>query len=149
MASSPAPKASILNSWKEIACYLGRGVRTVQRWEHDLGMPVRRPRAKSRSAVIAMPEEIDAWLRSTPSNELNTGTSALRLKACASVRPAIEVADQLRGRCETLRREHHLALQKLVDNLKVMEIRLKTCEEGQKESDPSPPGVNGNRVARV
>ncbi len=31
----------VLNSWKEIACYLGRGVRTVQRYERDLGLPVR------------------------------------------------------------------------------------------------------------
>jgi|SRR5437764_354390 len=51
----------ILNSWKEIARYAGRGVRTVQRWERDLGFPVRRPRHKQRSAVVALPPEIDAW----------------------------------------------------------------------------------------
>lgn len=54
----------ILNSWKEIAVYLNRGVRTVQRWEAELGLPVRRPRQKHRSAVIAMRSEIDQWLRS-------------------------------------------------------------------------------------
>ena len=53
---------SILNSWKEIAAYLGRGVRTAQRWERDLALPVRRPRGKDRSAVFAVPTEIDAWL---------------------------------------------------------------------------------------
>jgi hypothetical protein len=31
-----------LNGWKEIAAYLGRSVRTVQRWEKDFGLPVRR-----------------------------------------------------------------------------------------------------------
>jgi len=51
----------ILNSWKEIARYVGRGVRTVQRWERDLEFPVRRPRHKQRSAVVALPAEIDAW----------------------------------------------------------------------------------------
>lgn len=55
-------RADILNSWKEIAGYLGRGVRTVQRWEKDLGLPVRRPRNKTRSAVMALPPEIDSWL---------------------------------------------------------------------------------------
>lgn len=55
-------RADILNSWKEIAGYLGRGVRTVQRWEKDLGLPVRRPRNKTRSAVMAFPPEIDSWL---------------------------------------------------------------------------------------
>lgn len=54
----------ILNSWKEIATYVGRGVRTVQRWERELRFPVRRPRGKQRSAVIAFKKEIDAWLHS-------------------------------------------------------------------------------------
>lgn len=62
-----AEKTKILNSWKEIAVYMSRGVRTVQRWEQDLGLPVRRPHAKARSSVIALPAEIDEWLRERPS----------------------------------------------------------------------------------
>ena len=58
----------VLNSWKEIANYLNRGIRTVQRWEQTLGLPVRRPRGKRRSAVIALRSDIDAWLRSRPLN---------------------------------------------------------------------------------
>lgn len=54
----------LLNGWKEIANYVGRGVRTVQRWEHDLGFPAHRPRRKPRSAVIAFKHEIDLWLQS-------------------------------------------------------------------------------------
>ena len=54
--------ADVLNSWKEIAAYLRRGVRTVQRWERELNLPVRRPRNRSRSAVIALCSDIDAWL---------------------------------------------------------------------------------------
>jgi len=54
----------VLNSWKEIASYVGRGVRTVQRWERELGLPVRRPRGKQRSAVIGLKQDIDQWLRS-------------------------------------------------------------------------------------
>ena len=53
---------TILNGWKEIANHMGRGVRTVQRWEH-LGCPVRRPAGRPRSAVFAVSEEIDEWLR--------------------------------------------------------------------------------------
>lgn len=56
----------ILNSWKEIAQYLGRGVRTVQRWEAELGLPVRRPRGKRRSAVIAVTGELDRWMEHRP-----------------------------------------------------------------------------------
>jgi hypothetical protein len=58
--------SEVLNSWKEIAAYLGRGVRTVQRWEHDLALPVRRPRGKDRSAVIALKSDLDKWLQDTP-----------------------------------------------------------------------------------
>jgi len=56
----------ILNSWKEIANYLGRGVRTVQRWERDFHLPVHRPSGHDRSAVIAFPDELNRWLASTP-----------------------------------------------------------------------------------
>ncbi|HEV2961768.1 MAG TPA: hypothetical protein VG649_08105 [Candidatus Angelobacter sp.] len=63
----------ILNSWKEIAGYLNRGVRTVQRWEAELGMPVRRPRGKGRSAVIAICSEIDRWIRSCPTGTYEEG----------------------------------------------------------------------------
>ncbi len=56
----------ILNSWKEIAGYLGRGVRTVQRWERELGLPVHRPKGRERSAVLAFPEELQQWLQKTP-----------------------------------------------------------------------------------
>src|SRR5215467_5643808 len=55
--------ADVLNSWKEIAAYTGRGIRTIQRWERELGFPVRRPREKNRSAVVAIKSEIDRWFR--------------------------------------------------------------------------------------
>jgi len=60
----------VLNSWKEVAAYLGRGVRTVQRWEQELGLPVRRPRGRSRSAVIAFKAELDQWLHHAPAEQL-------------------------------------------------------------------------------
>ena len=49
-----------LTSWKEIAAYLGKGVRTVQRWSAERGFPVRRP---GRNIIVAIPSEIDAWVR--------------------------------------------------------------------------------------
>lgn len=65
----------VLNSWKEIAAYLGRGVRTVQRWERELNLPVRRPRGKDRSAVIALKPDIDAWLHNVPQRALTQHTT--------------------------------------------------------------------------
>src|SRR6187455_540954 len=51
-----------LDSWKEIAGYLKRGVRTVQRWERVSGLPVRRV-ASQRGAVYAFRAELDTWWR--------------------------------------------------------------------------------------
>jgi len=45
---------------------LGRGVRTVQRWEAQLGLPVHRPAGKDHSAVLAFSSELDQWLDSRP-----------------------------------------------------------------------------------
>jgi hypothetical protein len=67
--------SEVLNSWKEIAAYMGRGVRTVQRWERELGLPVRRPRGKERSAVIALTTDLDRWLHKVPQGTLNSHPS--------------------------------------------------------------------------
>ena len=56
----------ILSGWKEVACYLHLGVRTAQRWEEDLGLPIHRPQGRKRSAVVANAQEIDLWLHSRP-----------------------------------------------------------------------------------
>jgi hypothetical protein len=52
----------VLTSWKEIAAYMGKGVRTVQRWEAEMELPVRRP-ASDRHIVLAFPAELDTWAR--------------------------------------------------------------------------------------
>ena len=54
--------SQILGSWKEIAAYLGKGVRTVQRWELLHGLPVRRPKGAARGVVYCSREELDHWL---------------------------------------------------------------------------------------
>ncbi len=52
-----------LDSWKEIAAYLGRDVTTVQRWEKREGMPVHRHVHDKRGSVYALAPELDAWLQ--------------------------------------------------------------------------------------
>lgn len=64
---SPAGEASEpviddrLDSWKEIAIYLGRDIRTLYRWEADEGLPVHRHLHKKRGTVYAYRTELDAW----------------------------------------------------------------------------------------
>jgi TolB-like protein len=59
----PGPPDDRLESWKKIATYLGRGVRTVRRWETEEGLPVHRHMHRVLGSVYAYKSEIDAWRR--------------------------------------------------------------------------------------
>jgi len=50
-----------LESWKEIAAYLGRDVTTVRRWEKREGLPVHRLHHNKLGSVYAYTKELDAW----------------------------------------------------------------------------------------
>lgn len=52
-----------LDSWKEIAAYLSRDIRTVQRWEKTANLPVRRLQKPGLRAVYAYATDLDEWLR--------------------------------------------------------------------------------------
>lgn len=72
---------TVLSSWKEVANYLGKGVRTVQRWEKGTELPVRRPLGSYATTILAIPEEIDEWVRSRNvrgRNDLNADLGRLR-----------------------------------------------------------------------
>jgi len=90
-----------LDSWKEIAAYLQRDVRTARRWELEEGLPVHRHPHKSRSSVYAYRSQIDSWrdgkrLTTTPTptrawwRPMSAGIAALLCLAMAGdgVRPA-------------------------------------------------------------
>jgi hypothetical protein len=89
---------NILTSWKEISQHLGKGVRTVQRWEREAGLPVRRRDNAARNSVLALPEELDNWART-----LTRG-------------PAAPVADSLRREIAILRDET-IALRKRIESI--------------------------------
>lgn len=59
----PQAPASRLDSWKQIAAYFDRDVRTVQLWEKEEGLPIHRHLHKSRASVYAHPHELEAWLQ--------------------------------------------------------------------------------------
>lgn len=55
------PTTDRLDSWKQIAAYLQRGVRTVRRWETEEGLPVHRHLHRVLGSVYAYKSEIDEW----------------------------------------------------------------------------------------
>jgi hypothetical protein len=60
---SVRPPEDRLDSWKEIATYLGRDVTTVQRWEKREGMPLYRHLHDRMGSVYASRADLDAWMR--------------------------------------------------------------------------------------
>lgn len=51
-----------LEGWKQIAAYLKRDVRTVQRWERTEQFPVRRQMHRKLGSVLALTKELDDWM---------------------------------------------------------------------------------------
>lgn len=60
-ASVDRPSDDRLDSWKEIATYMRRDVKTVQRWEKRESMPVYRHVHDRMGSVYAFRAELDAW----------------------------------------------------------------------------------------
>jgi hypothetical protein len=65
-----------LTSWKEIAAYLDRDVRTVMRWEKDRALPVHRGPGGKSGVVFADTAELDAWTRGVTTAPRATGSQA-------------------------------------------------------------------------
>ncbi len=68
---SPAPSSDRLDSWKEIASYLKRSVRTVTRWERQEGLPVHRHVHSKTGTVYAYKPELDTWCISAKSKSVD------------------------------------------------------------------------------
>ena len=62
-APKPMPEWSLerLDSWKEIASFFRREVRTVQLWEKSEGLPIRRLHHKKLGSVYAYRRELENW----------------------------------------------------------------------------------------
>src|SRR5438270_4422767 len=73
-----------LESWKEIAAYLGREVRTVQLWEKGEDLPIHRQQHSKQGSVYAFKSELDVW-REARKSEPSSRAKSYRLMALASL----------------------------------------------------------------
>ena len=105
-----------LSGWKEIAAYLGKGVRTVQRYERHMGLPVRRPARKARGSVLAARAELDKWMSAQPLREAfqveRTLPNASRA-ASAALKESVANMRRLREEMLELREELRASVEKL------------------------------------
>ncbi len=111
-------KPTVLTCWKDIANYMGKGVRTVQRWEQDFGLPVRRPLGSNKKAVLARPSDLDAWIAlrcgaRVPLPVVPTGNRRDAIMRLAALSAQIETARQLRDSNRLLMVEFQTALSSL------------------------------------
>ena len=58
---TPGSPGRRLDSWKEIAAYLDRGIRTVRRWETEEDLPVHRHSHSKGATVHAFTAELNTW----------------------------------------------------------------------------------------
>ena len=96
------PDAQFLTCWKEIARYLGKGVRTIQRWETTMQLPVHRPEGShKKSSIFVSTEELDVWMhermtirpRLPADTSLSEDLSHLRDEN-AALRSRLEIAER-------------------------------------------------------
>lgn len=102
--STPQSIGQRLDSWKEIAAYLERDVRTVRRWEKERGLPVHRVPGGERGAVFAYRAEVDVWLKGAGNKAAGDGPSAAASPVSVELgpdavglgvaRPAINISGQ-------------------------------------------------------
>ncbi len=96
------PAKGLLYSWKEIAKFFNRGIRTVQRWEKLLGLPIVRPDGRDCTAVVASARDLELWCRGLVGTD--TSKREKRKDLGLSSRALIDSAEQMRRTLASQRR---------------------------------------------
>ncbi len=107
--SAPDHASGLLSSWKEIAAYLRKSVRTVQRWEKELGLPLHRPTSADKRIVLAYQKELDRWARTHSGGTNGDGVHpdreqlrAIRNRATKRLKAVVRTARVSQARCASL-----------------------------------------------
>jgi TolB-like protein/tetratricopeptide (TPR) repeat protein len=87
--SSSAPwKMERLDSWKEVASFFQRDVRTVQLWEKHEGLPVRRHQHRKLGSVYAYRAELERWWAARSAMRAGTDAATAGVPTAAERAPA-------------------------------------------------------------
>ena len=139
-----------LNGWKEIANYLGKGVRTAQRYERNFALPVRRPSGRSEGAVMATPAEIDAWLMASAKRQMLSPVAPQLESESEELTQNLARMRQSREVLATARTELRTTLSRLKQaSLRVGEVMQQISESALADFLRSPIHRNLNRPLLV
>lgn len=128
----------VFTSWKEIASYLGKGVRTVQRWEAQFGLPVQRPNSRAKGIVRASRGELDQWIatRWAPRNGQaglpNVAVPSVPLFT-GSVTAGVEASQELRMQNRVLLRGLQQSVEELKHNCEDLAVNMAANTELQQD----------------
>ncbi len=113
------PHDELLSGWKDIAKYMSKGVRTVQRYERELGLPVRRLAGTPTGAVIAIKSDLDSWIRSSPTAQesFNKGTRGVADHLASEIARGLQDKVDLEARMAGLRKEVSVSVSKVRESL--------------------------------
>ena len=120
--SPESPHREVLSGWKDIANYLDKGVRTVQRYEYDLNLPVRRPAGRPGGSVLATKGDLDQWVLAGP---IRKPVKALKVYAqdlelqqrIARMKEVCEETMRLMAECKVSRERLHGSIRLTVPNV--------------------------------
>ncbi len=131
-----ADDGNTFTCWKEIAAYFGKGVRTVQRWETQFGLPVQRPDTRSKGIVRASRKELELWL------QMYWSSRAIKTKKLnpAESRDSLVISDdaslqELRARSQELLNRLEECLRML--NTNCDNLRYNLCKQDSDEKRES------------
>lgn len=130
----PVELPQFLSGWKEIANFMGMGVRTVQRYEQDMGLPVRRPVGKTRGSVVAVRAEIDGWVKASPIREVFQLRQQSDVYSTDALHQGISELTALREQMSLLRAELRGSVTRLQNNVRLLQGQLNESLS----KDPSP-----------
>ena len=97
----------VFRGWKSIAHYLGIGVRTAQRYERGMGLPIRRPCGHPAGSVVAVKADLDSWVQSSPIGRepLDASQRARREQLSAELAKRLQERAHLHDEMMALRKE--------------------------------------------
>ena len=89
----------MLSSWKEIAHFFGKGVRTVQRWEKTLDLPIHRPPGAPSNVVLARTSDLEEWMHRGPvsRSELEAPSASTEIASLSSLEREVTHLAQAHG----------------------------------------------------